>query len=172
MTRRTNTSLTTSLSILETTGRVLEIGTRTTRILTGNNRMVVVPNSQIGVSQVINYSYPDPTYRLETDLGIAYGSDMPQVRKVIQDAIQAVEGVLQDKPIEVYFLEYGDSSRIVRVRWWIRSYDQHRSMQDKVNSALEVALASAGIEMPNPTFDQNLIVDHQLIQELRGEGQD
>ena len=99
-----------------TWGEVLEISTRTTRIRTGDNREVIVPNSQISESQVINYTYPDPKYRVQTDIGVAYGSDFDQVRRVIKDAVRGVEGVLPDKPVDVFFLKFGDSTRQMRVR--------------------------------------------------------
>ena len=55
---------------------MVDIGLRTTRIRTRDNRMVIVPNSVIGVNQVINYTYPDPRYRIQTHVGIAYGTDI------------------------------------------------------------------------------------------------
>jgi small-conductance mechanosensitive channel len=121
----------------------LEISTRTTRIRTGDNREVIVPNSQIGTSQVINYTYPDPRYRVQTDIGVAYGSDYDQVRRVIKDAVRGVEGVLPDKPVDVFFRQFGDSARMMRVRWWIDSYDDENPMLDQVQHHFTFPEASA-----------------------------
>ena len=152
---------------IDTTGEVIEIGTLTTLIRTDDSRDVIVPNSQLGQNQVINYSFPDPSYRVQTDLGVAYGSDMEQVRKVIEDTVRGVEGVLLNNPVDIYFLEFGDSSRLIRVRWWIESYGRRYTMIDQVNTAIEAALDEAGIDMPNLTFDQNIQMDSSLIKELR-----
>jgi len=141
---------------VDTWGTVLEIGTRTTRIRTVDNREVIVPNSQINESQVINYTFPDPRYRLYTDIGVAYGSDINQVRKVIKETVRGVEGVLPDKPVAIFFLKFGDSARLVRVQWWIESYKKENPVLDKVNAALEAALAKAGIEMPFDTYNLNV----------------
>lgn len=141
---------------LETWGVVLEIGTRTTRIRTGDNREVIIPNSQINTSQVINYTYPDPKFRVTTDIGVAYGSDLDQMRKVIKDALRGIDGVLSDKPVDIFFLKFGDSSRLVRVRWWIDSYENENPILDAVNAALEVALDKAGIDLPFNTYDLNV----------------
>ena len=73
---------------LDTWGEVFEIGARTTRIHTPDNREVIVPNSQIVQSQVVNYTYPDPCYRVQTDIGVAYGSDADKVKQVIVDAVR------------------------------------------------------------------------------------
>jgi len=137
-----------------TSGVVLEIGTRTTRIRTGNNREVILPNSEITGNQVINYTYPDPRFRVTTDIGVAYGSDIDQMHKVIKDAVRGVEGVLPDKPVDIFFLKFGDSSRSVRVRWWIDSYTNENPVLDKVNAALEIALSQAGI--PFEKYDLNV----------------
>ena len=103
----------------DTWGDVVEIGTRTTRILTRDNTLVIIPNSSIANGQVRNYNYPDPTYRLQLDVGIGYGTDIEHVRKVLGDAVRGVEGVLPDKPVDVLYNEMGDSSMTIRVRWWI-----------------------------------------------------
>ena len=134
-------------------GRVTEIGTRSTHIQTGDNRVVIIPNSSIGKSQVVNYTYPDPRFRAETEIGVAYGTDVEKMRIVIEGAVRAVEGVLPNKPVDIYYLKFGDSARQVRVRWWIDTYRDEKIMLDKVNAALELALDEAGIELPNITYD-------------------
>jgi len=147
---------------LNTWGVVLEIGTRTTRMRTGDNREVIIPNSQINTSQVINYTYPDPRFRVTTDIGVAYGSDLDQMRKVIEDTLRGIEGVLSDKPVDVFFIKFGDSSRLVRVRWWIDSYKDENPVLDKVNAALEVALDKAGIDLPFDTYDLNVKLQGEI----------
>ena len=141
---------------LETRGVVLKIGTRSTQIKTGDNREVIIPNSSIGESQVVNYTYPDPQFRVQTEIGVAYGTDIVKMRKVIEEAVREVEGVLSDKPVDIFYLKFGDSARLVRVRWWIDTYKDEYTMLDKVNSVLELALGEAGIELPNNTYDLNV----------------
>jgi small-conductance mechanosensitive channel len=134
-----------------TWGDVTEIGLRTTRIRTRDNRVVIVPNSAIGANQVINYSYPDPRYRIQTHVGIGYSADIETARRIIIDTVRQVEGVLPDAPVDALYIEMGDSARIFRVRWWIESYVDTRQMFDRVHTAMEHALDEAGIEMPFPT---------------------
>jgi small-conductance mechanosensitive channel len=134
-----------------TWGDVIEIGLRTTRIRTRDNRMVIVPNSIVGQNQVINYSYPDPRYRIQTHVGIAYGTDIELARRLIVETVRQIEGVLQDKPVDALYHEMGDSAMTFRVRWWIESYADTRRVIDRVNTALQQTLDDAGIEMPYPT---------------------
>ena len=135
---------------LGTWGDVVDIGLRSTRIRTRDNRMVIVPNSVIGKSLIINHSYPNTQYRIQIQIGVAYGTDVEQARKIIIDAVSPVEGVLQDRPVEALFLEFGPSSLTFRVRWWIESYVDTRRMFDRVNTVIYRKLDEAGIEIPFP----------------------
>ena len=151
---------------LGTWGDVVEIGTRTTKIRTRDNRMVIVPNSTIGKSQIINYTYPDPRYRIQIDIGIGYGMDIEKVRQIIIDTVRGVEGILPDKPVDALFNEMGASSMTFRVRWWIESYEDTRRIFDRVNTALQKALDEAGIDMPFTTYDVNIKMDPSAGQDI------
>ncbi|MFN2185379.1 MAG: mechanosensitive ion channel family protein, partial [Anaerolineae bacterium] len=123
-----------------------------------------VPNSSIGANQVINYTYPDPRYRIQTHVGIAYGTDIEQARRIIVDTVRQVEGVIQEKPIDALYIEMGDSAMIFRVRWWIESYVDTRHMFDRVHTALQHALDEAGIESPFPTQSLNVRLEGERAE--------
>jgi small-conductance mechanosensitive channel len=72
------------------------------------------------------------------------------------EAVQKVDGVLQDRSVEALFLEFGDSALIFRVRWWLESYVDTRRMFDRVNTALYNALNEENIQLPNPQLDVHL----------------
>ncbi len=153
---------------LGTWGDVVEIGIRSTRIRTRDNRMVIVPNSTISDNQVVNYSYPDPRYRVQMDIGIGYGQDIEKVRQIIIDAVRDVEGILPDKPVEALYSEMGDSAMMFRVRWWIESFEDTRHIYDRVNTALQKALNEAGIETPFPTQDINIKLGPEGLGRISG----
>ncbi len=138
---------------LGTWGDVVDIGLRTTRIRTRDNRLVIVPNSTIGKNQVVNYTFPDPQYRVQTHVGIGYGADIEKVRQIIVNTVRDVEGVLPEKPVDALYVEMGESAMIFRVRWWIESYVDTRQMYDSIHTALQEALDAAGVDMPYPTYD-------------------
>jgi small-conductance mechanosensitive channel len=149
-----------------TWGDVVDIGLRTTRIRTRDNRMVIVPNSVISKNQVVNYTFPDPRYRIQIHIGISYGSDIEEVRQLIVETVRQVEGVLPDKPVDSLYIEMGDSDMIFRVRWWIESYEDTRQMFDRVNTALQLVFDAHGIETPYPTHTMNLQVDKKTVANL------
>jgi small-conductance mechanosensitive channel len=151
-----------------TWGDVVDIGLRTTRIRTRDNRMVIVPNSIIGSSQVVNYTYPDPIYRIETHVHVAYGTPIETVRNVIAQAVRPVDHVLPDRPVDVLYLEMGDSAMVFRVRWWIESYVDTRRVEDAVHTAIQEALNAAGIVRPYPTSTVRLEAGDQATTDSSG----
>lgn len=138
---------------IDTWGDVTDIGLRSTRILTRDNRMVTVPNSVIGKGMVVNYSVPDTVYRVQTHVGVAYGTDLEHARRTMIEAILKEGWVMADKPVEALMLEFGESALIFRVRCWIEHYVETRRILDKMNSALYQALNREGISIPFPQRD-------------------
>jgi len=149
-----------------TWGDVTEIGLRTTRIRTRDNRMVIVPNSIIGNNQVINYSYPDPRYRIETHVFIDFDEDVEMIRQLLIKALRQVEGVLPDKPVDALFIDMTQGPIKFRLRWWIESYVDTRRMFDRVHTAIKHALEKAGIGSPITSDNINLMIDPITTERL------
>lgn len=146
---------------LDTWGDVTDIGLRSTKVRTRDNRMVVIPNSVLGKSLIVNHSFPNSHYRIDVHVGVDYGTDIEGARKVIIEAASQVEGLWQDRPVEALFLEMADSALIFRIRVWIESYADTRRIIDRVNSAVYPALQESGIGIPYP---QRTV--HHRIDEL------
>lgn len=131
---------------LNTAGDVVDIGLRSTRIRMADNRMVIVPNSSISRNYVINYTYPDPLIREQVTVQVKYGSDSRELREVIVRAVSGVDGVLEDKPVEVIFSEFDEESLSMKVRWWIASHSEARADVNQINEVIYQALREANIE--------------------------
>jgi len=150
---------------LDTVGDVVDIGLRSSRIRTIDNRMVIVPNSVIGKSLVVNRAYPDTQYRIYVQVGVAYGTDVDRARTVMLDAVRGVEGVVlppEDAPehtaetyrdVEVLFTKMGDSALVFDVRFWVNTYADTYVIADRVNTAIYKALNANNIEIPFPQRD-------------------
>jgi len=149
-----------------TWGDVLDIGLRTTRIRTRDNRVIILPNSAIGSNQVMNYSYPDPSYRSETHLSVGGGVDLKVVRRLIVETVGEVEGVLTDKPIDALYIEMGDYGAVFRVRWWIGTYEILRRNLDQVHTALQMAFDEAGIPFASATQNVKLQADAESMRRI------
>ena len=156
------------IPVLDEWGDVVTIGIRSTSVVTRDNVLVVVPNSSVVDSNVTNYSRPDSSYRLQTDIGIGTEMDIPKVLQILKDTVREVDGVMKDKPVDVLFIAFGDSSNTFRVRWWVKSYTQKRSVSHRVNTAIQEAATKEGIDMPNPiyTLDNRLNIRNEDIDNI------
>lgn len=132
------------------TGDVIEIGMRCTKINTFFNTILVVPNSDLVNSRLINHSYPDSRVSGRIDVGVAYGSDMEKVKKTMVAAALSVEEVLKDPEPQAYFIEFGDSSLNLRMSFWVDDYSVRYATQDKINMEVNRRFEAEGIEIPFP----------------------
>jgi MscS family membrane protein len=155
--------------------QVLNIGLRSSVLLTRRNVEIIMPNSTIGKNQVINYSYPDSRYRMQTHVDVAYGTNVEHARQVLIDAVRQAAVVLPDEPVDALYVEIGDSAMIFRVRWWIDCYQDWEEAYDCVHTALHNALDEAGIESPYPSQNLSVEVDDQTLADVwqawQGEGE-
>lgn len=142
---------------LNTWGDVIDIGLRSTRIRTSDNRLVIMPNNVISTDQIVNYTYPDPRYRIQIEMKVGYRQDIESVRQIIIDTVRQVEGVLPDKPVDALIDAMGEYAMTIWVRWWIESYVDTRLMFDRVYTALLKTLEEAGVEIPTDTYSINIL---------------
>ncbi|KKH48194.1 hypothetical protein EO93_10335 [Methanosarcina sp. 1.H.A.2.2] len=134
---------------LDTWGDVIEIGWRSTRILTRDNRLVVIPNSVIGLDMITNYSIPGKMFRVETDVVVSYGPDIEYVRNLIIEAMKHEDWIMHEQPVQALLLRFTGSGVEFKARCWIENYVETRVSEDKLNTAIYKALINANILMPS-----------------------
>jgi len=130
-------------------GAITNITLRSTRIRTNQNTYVIIPNKHIIDEVVVNHSKHGET-RVDVPVGIAYKEDIPKARKVLLDAVAAVDGVATDPEVSVVVVELGDSSVNLLVRVWIRDAKTEMPVFSDVLEASKLALDAAGIQIPFP----------------------
>jgi MscS family membrane protein len=135
-------------------GQVTKIGLRSTRILTRDDIEITIPNSTIANSKIINESGgPSIKHRIRIPIGVAYGSDVDQVRAVLESAILENEDICSSPEPRVRFRSFGDSSLNFEVLGWIEDPSIRGRVTDSLNTAIYKALGKAGIEIPFPKRD-------------------
>ena len=147
------------LPSLDSWGDVVDIGMRSTKILSMENRMVVLPNSLIGKNQVINYSYPDPSYFALVKVVVAYDNDPDQVSEILERAIRSVEGVQTDREVVAWLMELTEYQMIYWTAWWVATYQDRFAVQDRVVRAMMRALKEAGVVLPYQKGSMNVQID-------------
>lgn len=138
-------------------GDVLEIGARSTTVITNNHIAIIVPNSMFISEPVINWKYTDPKVRFEIPVGVAYGSDVRLVEKVLLEVAVENADVLKEPPADVCFREFGDSSLNFVLRVWNQNH-VHRKLvlYSALNFAIHDKFKEHGIEIPFPQRDLHI----------------
>lgn len=131
-------------------GTVEEIQTRATFIRTYDGRRVVIPNADL-YTDAVEVHTAFAKRRSQYDTGIGYPDDADVATGAMLEAMRGVEGVLEDPEPEVIPVELGDSSVVLRARWWTAS-DQGAVTRTKgrVIGAIKRALDAAGVDIPYP----------------------
>ncbi len=102
----------------QTSGRILEIQARSTLILTRDDVVIVVPNSQFITEQVVNDSFSGDKLRLSINTRVAYGTDLEKVRALLIHIAQSHPKVLESPPSSVLLTEFGESALQLQLRVW------------------------------------------------------
>lgn len=135
-------------------GQVIKIGLRSTRILTRDDIEITIPNSTIAAGKIVNESGgPSVKARLRIPIGVAYGSDVDQVRAVLQEVADNNEHVCRDPEPRVRFRSFGDSSLNFEILVWIQDPATRGIVLDTINTETYKALGRSGIEIPFPKRD-------------------
>jgi len=138
-------------------GRVTKIGLRSTRILTRDDIEITIPNAQIANAKIVNESGgPWEKERVRVTVGVAYGSDVDHVRRVLLDAVRSVECVSEEPEPRVRFREFGESALIFQVLCWIDEPVLRGRSLDALNTAIYKHLRAEGIAIPFPQRDVHI----------------
>ncbi|WP_419659210.1 mechanosensitive ion channel MScS [Desulfosarcina variabilis str. Montpellier] len=153
-------------------GRVTNLGLRATTVQTFDRAEIVVPNGDLISSQVTNWTLEDRSMRLIIPVGVAYGSDVEAVMRVLLDVARQSEKVLKEPPPVVLFLNFGDSSLDFQLRVWIADFAERRFIQSTLIQEIDRRFRTNDIEIPFPQRDLHLrSVDDNAGKGLRGETQ-
>ena len=131
-------------------GTVEQIDIRTTKIRTYSGERILMPNSEVFTSAVRVRTAFD---RRRTDLavGVDYNTSLPEAKRILQETIEGVEGVLDNTSPEIDLVGFGDSSIDFVVRYWTYPRQpQVRQVQTRAIIAIKKALDGADIGIPYP----------------------
>ena len=136
-----------------TWGDVIDIGLRATKIKTTDNIIIIIPNNEIMVRDIINYTIISENIRVRINIGIAYDADLQKAKNAILQVAQATEWVADDPPPKVVVRNFGESSVDLQLRVWI--YDARRRMDtiSDITDKVKEAFDAEGIEIPYPKRD-------------------
>jgi len=137
-------------------GRVVRISSYATVIRTLDNHTVIVPNSEILNSHVVNWSIDNPHVRLNLGVGVAYGSDTKLVRKLLLQAAEEHPQILAAPGPMVRFDDFGDSALVFTLLPWTWDLDGRYIIASDLRFRIDELFAEHGVEIPFPQQDLHI----------------
>ncbi len=145
-------------------GTVLTIGTRSTRIRTGTNSQIIVPNSSFLESNVVNWSLANSTVRCCIRVGVAYGSPCREAARWLKRAADE-HGQVLDKPEPyVWFADFADNALNFELYFWIDIHNlgDRRRVESDLRFIIDQYFREAGITIAFPQRDVHLDITKPL----------
>ncbi len=135
-------------------GEITHIGIRSTRLMTRDDIEVTVPNSIMGNTKIINESGgAEEKFRIRIAVGVAYGSDIDQVREILMQIALADEAVCEDPEPRVRFRAFGPSSLDFELLCWIDQPVLRGRVIDALNGQVYKRFIAEGVEIPYSKHD-------------------
>ncbi len=138
-------------------GEVVEIGVRSTRIKTRDDIQISIPNSIIANSKIINESAPIENFRVRVPIGVAYGSDIELVEKILLEISLSNSNILHEPEPRVRFRSFGDSSLNFELLSWAIEPSLRGKTIHELNTAIYHRFNELGVQIPFPQRDLHII---------------
>ncbi len=139
------------LEVDRTAGEVTRMGMRSSSIRTPQGAEVIVPNSSLISSQVVNWTLTEQKRRTELMVKVAYGEDPEKVAKVLIETAVSHPDVLREPEPSVFFLGFGDTISLgFELNFWVAKLEMHKRVNSEVAMKIAHAFREAGIEFPAP----------------------
>lgn len=146
------------------TGSIISIGTRSTKIKTGENKIFIVPNSFFLEKGVMNWNFQTSIIRASVNFGVSYNTNPKEVENICLDILLNTEDVVQYPMPKIFFENFGDNALDFQIIFWC-NLDKVYSLQDvksQVRFKIFDRFKQHGIEIPFPQRDMNLKIDRSL----------
>ncbi len=151
-------------------GQVEEIGARSTRVRTGENIHILVPNSSFLEKSITNWTLSDRNIRTQVSVGVIYGSPVRDVERLLIQAAAENQLVLKNPEPFVLFRDFGDSALIFDVYFWvsIRRVIERRLIESSIRFRIDDLFREADITIAFPQLDVHLDTQRSLELSLTG----
>ena len=147
-------------NVLEVDGelvRVERIDLRSTRVVTVTGELIVLPNSKVAGEAVTNLTQGDSAMRIRVDVGVAYGSDVDLVMRLLSEAMEAQPEVLSKPAPAVFFQDFADSSLHFSVTGWLDDPWDRMGIQSRVRMAIDERFRAHNVTIPFPQRDLHIV---------------
>ena len=137
-------------------GKVFEIKLRSTRALTRDDKVLIIPNHKFISDVIYNYTQNHRMTREAVKVGVAYGSDVQLVSSLLLQAVQDQRGVLKNPKPFVLFDDFGDSALLFSVHFFINDVFSDPRVKSAIRFKIDALFREHGVTIPFPQRDVHL----------------
>lgn len=137
----------------ETVALVKEIGLRTSKVETRDGIAMIIPNHKLVSEKLINWSSNDTVTRFSIKVGVAYGSDVKLVEKLLSETAWKHSKVITNPAPLILFKDFGESSLDFELIFWTNQLFVIEQVRSELRFMIDDAFRSNGIEIPFPQRD-------------------
>ena len=135
-------------------GTVQQISLFATKLLTVDNRAIIIPNGDLANSTITNIT-KEEFRRLDLTVGIAYQADLLRAKQVLEQIYLKDACILQDRPIQVYVDSLGDSAVVLGARGWLEAAN-YWDTRWRILEQIKLQFDAEGIEIPFNQLDVHI----------------
>ncbi|WP_397300337.1 mechanosensitive ion channel family protein [Nonlabens ulvanivorans] len=137
-------------------GRVFEIRLRTTRAITRDDKVLVIPNHLFLQQTIYNYTQNHPKTRENIQVGVAYGSDTELVKRLLLECATNQSGVLKSPQPFVLFNNFGDSALEFALYFFVRDSFVDPRIKSELRFAIDKSFRAQNVTIPFPQRDVHI----------------
>ncbi|MDR5589652.1 mechanosensitive ion channel family protein [Christiangramia sp. SM2212] len=136
--------------------RVFEIKLRTTRALTRDDKVMIIPNHKFISDTVYNYTQNHKTTREAVKVGVSYGSDVEKVREVLLECAREQKGILKKPEPFVLFEDFGDSALLFALHFYVSDSFVDPKVKSELRFKVNNKFRLNNITIPFPQRDVHM----------------
>ena len=137
-------------------GKVFEIKLRTTRAITRDDKVIIIPNHKFISDIVFNYTQNHQTTRESVKVGVAYGSEVELVSKLLIEAVSEQQGVLKNPKPFVLFEDFADSALLFSVQFFTNDSFRDPRIKSEIRFKIDKKFRENNVTIPFPQRDVHL----------------
>ena len=145
-------------------GNVTHIGARSTKMLTGENMEIIVPNSKFMELKLTNWTLSNTDIRINVAVGVAYGSPTDRVIELLQQALEQTPEVKAEPEPIILFSDFGSDSLNFEVHFWIhmRLIMDAKRAKSNVRRKIDQLFRENDITIAYPQRDVHLDIERPI----------
>jgi small-conductance mechanosensitive channel len=133
--------------------RIQEIGLRTSKGINRDEISLIIPNSLITTNKVINWSHQARKTRFKINVGVAYGSDVDLVMKILKESTLEHPDMFDENVIDIRFLDFGNSSLDFQILFFSENIFRIEKVKSDIRKIINRKFIENKISIPFPQMD-------------------